>query len=200
MISAILLAAGQSKRMNGENKLIKEIDGVGIIKYAAKNILGSSINEIVIVLGHEEKIIKDIINEHKKIKFVYNKNYKNGISTSIKIGLENVSKKMDAFFICLGDMPDVNQNIYNKIIKTRNAYNKKLTPSHKKEIFIPTYEGKNGNPILFSKYMKEKIMKIKGDEGAKELIEVNKNKCLHIPFKNRGITLDFDTLEDFNFS
>ena len=198
MISAILLAAGQSKRMNGENKLIKEIDDIPIIKHALNNILGSSVNEIIIVLGHEKEIIKNIIQKNKKIKFVYNKNYKNGISSSIQTGLRIISKKMEAFFICLGDMPDVNQNIYNKMIKTKLNYNKKLKSNFKKEIFIPTYEKKNGNPVLFTKHMKEKIMQISGDDGAKELIEIYKSKALHIPVKNRGITLDFDIQEDFN--
>ena len=64
MISAILLAAGQSKRMNGENKLTKEINGIPIIKCSAKNILGSAIDELIIVLGHEMEIIKNIIEKN----------------------------------------------------------------------------------------------------------------------------------------
>ena len=198
MISAILLAAGQSKRMNGENKLTKEIQGAPLIKHSVKSILASSIDELIVVLGHQKETIEKLIDENKKIKFVYNKNYKNGISSSIQTGLRIISKKMEAFFICLGDMPDVNQNIYNKMIKTKLNYNKKLKPNFKKEIFIPTYEKKNGNPVLFTKHMKEKIMQISGDDGAKELIEIYKSKALHIPVKNRGITLDFDIQEDFN--
>ena len=197
MISSILLAAGESERMKGENKLSKEINGVPIVKYAIKNILGSSVDELIIVLGHENEIIENIIEKNKKIKFIYNKNYKNGISTSIQIGIKNVSKKMEAFFISLGDMPDVNQNIYNKIIKTRYNYNKKLKANLKKEIFIPAFEGKKGNPILFSKHMVEKIMQIRGDNGANELIELNKDKSLIVPLKSRGVTLDFNKQEDF---
>jgi len=197
MISSILLAAGESARMKGGNKLTKEINGVPIVKYAIKNILGSSVDELIIVLGHENEIIENIIEKNKKIKFIYNKNYKNGISTSIQIGIKNVSKKMEAFFISLGDMPDVNQNIYNKIIKTRYNYNKKLKANLKKEIFIPTFEGKKGNPILFSKHMVGKIMQIKGDDVAKELIELNKDKTLIVPLKSRGVTLDFNKQEDF---
>ena len=61
MISAILLAAGQSKRMNGENKLTKEIQGIPLIKLSVKNILASSINELIIVLGHQKEIIDNAI-------------------------------------------------------------------------------------------------------------------------------------------
>ena len=197
MISSILLAAGQSLRMKGENKLTKEINGVPLIKYAVKNILGSAVDELIIVVGHEKEMIEKIIENNKKIKFVYNSNFASGVATSIKIGLDNISKKSEAFFICLGDMPNVNQNIYNKLIKSRNNYNKKYSTKYKKEIIIPTFEEQYGNPILFSKFMKEKIMKVKGDNGAKEIIQLNKDKILNIPFTQDGILLDFDTEDNF---
>ena len=105
--------------MKDENKLIKEINGIPLIKHAVKNILGSAIDELIIVLGHEKNIIENLIKPNKKIKFIFNKNYKNGMSSSITAGLNHMSKKADAFFICLGDMPNINQNIYNKLIKAR---------------------------------------------------------------------------------
>ena len=200
MISAILLAAGLSSRMNGENKLIKEINDKPLILHSIKNLLGSAVNEIIIVLGYEKDVVENLIEQNKKIKIVFNKDYKKGVSASIKTGLENISSKSEFFFICLGDMPNVNQNIYNKMIKTIYNYNKKLKPNFKKEIVIPTFEGKDGNPILFSKYMKSKLKNIEGDKGAKELINLYKNKSINVPIKNSGIILDFDNIEDFNFS
>jgi len=200
MISSILLAAGESSRMKGENKLIKKIKGIPLINYSIKNILASSVDEIVVVTGYESEKVENIIGKHKKIKFVYNKDFKNGISSSIKKGLNTISNKAEAFFICLGDMPNVNQNIYNKLIKSRFNYNKKLKLEHKKEIIIPTFDGKNGNPVLFSKFMKDKIMLIEGDSGAKNIIELNKNKVLNVSFDNEAVILDFDIQEHFNFS
>ena len=186
--------------MKGENKLIKEIKGIPLINYSIKNILASSVDEIVVVTGYESEKVENIIGKHKKIKFVYNKDFKNGISSSIKKGLNTISNKAEAFFICLGDMPNVNQNIYNKLIKSRFNYNKKLKLEHKKEIIIPTFDGKNGNPVLFSKFMKDKIMLIEGDSGAKKIIELNKNKVLNVSFDNEAVILDFDIQEHFNFS
>ncbi len=69
MISAILLAAGQSKRMKGENKLIKKIQGVPLIKHSVKNILASSIDELIVVLGYQKETIENIIDKNKKIKY-----------------------------------------------------------------------------------------------------------------------------------
>ena len=197
MISSILLAAGLSSRMNGENKLTKKIKGIPLINYTIKNILGSSVNELIIVLGHEKEAIENLIEKNKKIKVVYNKEYKNGISTSIKIGLKNISKYTEAFFICLGDMPSVNQNIYNKLIKARYNYNKKLNRKHKKDIFIPVYDEINGNPILFSSLMKSQIMSLEGDKGAKTIVNSNSDKALSIKINNKSVIEDFDTSESF---
>ena len=189
MISAILLAAGQSKRMNGQNKLIKEIQGIPLIKHSIKNILSSSIDELIIVLGHQKEIIEKIIDKEKKIKIVFNKNFKNGMASSIKVGLKHLSEKTDAFFICLGDMPLINSDIYNQIIKSRNQ----------KEIIVPIFDNQQGNPVLFAKSLKEKIMTIEGDNGAKKILEQNKNKILNIEIKNQSILKDFNTLESFDF-
>ena len=197
MISCILLAAGESKRMAGENKLLKKIDSIPLIKYSVKNILGSAIDELIIVIGHENDLIESIIDKNKKIKFIYNKDFKTGISSSIKIGLSQISKNTKGFFISLADMPNVNQNIYNKLIKTKNNYNKKLELKNKKEIIIPTSNGKDGNPILFSIFMKNEIMKAEGDYGAKKIIGLNENKVLRVPFNGNGVILDFDSQDHF---
>ena len=187
MISSILLAAGQSKRMNGENKLTKEIQGTPLIKHSIKNILASSIDELIIVLGHQKETIEKLVNKNEKIKFVFNKDFESGIASSIKTGLDNLSEKTEAFFICLGDMPMVNLNIYNQLIKSIN----------KKEIIVPTYKGQQGNPVLFAKSMKEKIINISGDIGAKKILELNKDKILNLEINDQCVTKDFNTQDSF---
>tara|TARA_Y100000590_G_C15455778_1_gene914500 strand:+ start:251 stop:823 length:573 start_codon:yes stop_codon:yes gene_type:complete len=188
MISAILLAAGKSKRMNGENKLTKKFKGIPLIKYAVQNILASAIEEVIIILGYQSEIVEKIIDKNNKIKFVLNKNFESGMASSIKIGLNNLSDKTESFFICLGDMPMVNSDIYNQIIKHKNN----------KEIIVPTYKKQQGNPILFSASMREKIMKVSGDSGAKKILELNKDKIFSLEINNIGITKGIDSLENFN--
>ena len=188
MIAAILLAAGQSKRMAGENKLTKKIQGIPLIKHSVKNILASSIDELIVVLGHQKEIIEKLIDKNEKIKFVFNKDFESGMAFSIKTGLNNLSEKTEAFFICLGDMPMVSHDIYDQLIKSKDN----------KEIIVPTYKGQQGNPVLFNKSMKEKIMDITGDVGAKKILELNKDKTLNLEINDQGITKGFDTQNDFN--
>ena len=188
MISAILLAAGQSKRMDGENKLTKEIKGIPLIKLPVKNILASSVDELIIVLGYQKEIIEKLIDKNEKIKFVFNKDFESGMASSIKTGLDNLSEKTEAFFICLGDMPMVSHNIYNQLIKSKDN----------KEIIVPTYKGQQGNPVLFDKSMKEKVLDIRGEVGAKKILELNKDKILNLEIDDQSITKGFDTQDDFN--
>ena len=188
MISAILLAAGQSKRMDGENKLTKEIQGVPLIKHSVKNILASSVDELIIVLGYQKEIIEKLIDKNEKIKFVFNKDFESGVASSIKTGLDNLSEKTEAFFICLGDMPMVNHDIYNQLIKSKD--NKKIT--------VPNYNGQQGNPVLFNKSMKEKIINISGDVGAKKILELNKDKILNLEINDQSIARGFNIQDDFS--
>ena len=188
MISAILLAAGQSKRMNGENKLTKEIKGSPLIKLSVKNILASSINELIVVLGYQKEIIEKLIDKNEKIKFIFNKDFESGMASSIKSGLDNLSEKTEAFFICLGDMPMVNHDIYNQLIESKDN----------KEIIVPTYKGHQRNPVLFDKSMKEKVMDITGDVGAKKILELNKDKILNLEIDDQGLVKGFDAQIDFN--
>jgi len=189
MISAILLAAGQSKRMNGENKLVKKIQNLPLINHSVKNILASSIDELIIVLGHQEKIIKNLIENNKKIKFVFNKNFESGMASSIITGLNSLSENTENFFVCLGDMPMVDKNIYNQLIANKKN----------KEIIVPIYKNEQGNPVLFSKSMKKEIMTIKGDAGAKKILDLNKDKTTYIETNDFSVTQNFNTVKDFNF-
>ena len=187
MISAVILAAGQSKRMNGENKLTKKINGVPLINLSILNILESSIEELIIVTGYQNEILESIINKDNKIKIFFNNHYKSGMASSIKVGVSNLSKKSKAFFICLGDMPYVNRKIYEQLIKHAND----------KEIIIPTYNAKQGNPVLFSIKMKNKIMSVGGDLGAKELLKKYKDKIFKLPIDDSSILKNLNTIDSF---
>jgi len=189
MISSILLAAGQSKRMKGENKLTKEINGIPLIKHSINNILSSSIDELIIVLGHQKELIENIIDKNDKIKIIFNDQFKTGMASSIKAGIENLSNKSEAFFICLGDMPEINKEIYNNLIKQLKN----------NKIIVPTYKNKQGNPVLFSKSVKEKILTIEGDVGAKKILKKNSGIVLNFEIGKQSILKNYNTPNNFDF-
>ena len=143
---------------------------------------------MIIVLGYQKEIVEKLIDKNEKIKFVFNKDFESGMASSVKVGLNHLSKDTEAFFICLGDMPMVNSDIYNQLIKSRNQ----------KNIIVPTYKGQQGNPVLFDNSMKEKIMDITGDVGAKKILELNKNKILNLEINDQSIVKGFNTQGDFS--
>ena len=188
MISSILLAAGQSKRMQGENKLLKKYKKKYLINHILNSLVKSKVNKIIVVLGYENRKIKKISLKSKKITFVFNSQYLKGISTSIKCGLKKISKKNIGFLIAHADMPLVSKTIFNTLCSSLK--------NKKKEIFVPVYKKKAGNPLAFKYSMIRSLKKIKGDIGAKKLIRSNKSKVQLVKIKSKSILVDFDQLKD----
>jgi len=189
MISAILLAAGQSKRLKSENKLIKNFKGKPLINHILSSLIKSKVNTIIIVVGYENQKIKKISYKNKKIIFVSNLNYKKGISSSIKSGLKKIPKKNIGFLIAHADMPLVSKTILNTLCSALKNKNK--------EIFIPVYKKRIGNPLAFKYSMIKSLKRIKGDRGAKKLIRSNQSKIKLMKMKSKSILIDFDQLKDF---
>ncbi len=188
MISAIVLAAGLSKRMELGNKLLLEKNKITIIENTIRGVKASKIDEIIVVLGKDSAIFKKKIND-KTIVYVINRNYSNGISTSIKKGLEKVNKKSIATIICLGDMPSIKTSTYDKIIDTfYNSQNKNI---------IPYFKSIQGNPVLFNKVYFEKLKEIKGDKGAKFLIEKHSKDFLKLQVTDQYILKDIDNAAQY---
>ena len=160
MISAIVLAAGQSIRMGDDNKLVKKYKNRYLINHILNTLIKSKIEKIIVVLGFEKSRVRKIIIKNKKINFVFNKNYKSGMSSSIKSGLKKISKKSIGFLIVQADMPLISKKIINSLCYAIENNNK--------EIVVPIYTRNMGNPIGFKSSMTKILNKTKGDAGAKK--------------------------------
>ena len=189
MIKAILLAAGQSKRLKSENKLIKLYKNKPLINYSLNVLTKSKVNKIIIVLGHQFKEVKKIIKKNKKIIFTYNKNYKKGMASSIKIGLKKISKNDKGFIVAQSDMPFVKQSDINKICRSIN--------SKKYLIHALKYKNRVGNPIGFDSSLIKKFKNIKGQFGAKFMVKRLKNRTNFIKTMSIKSFKDFDKASDF---
>ena len=148
MISAILLAAGESKRM-GKLKQLMPFGQNTIVEQAIDNLLNSVVDETIVVLGYRaEEVIKTIA--AKPVKLVVNPDYEQGMSTSIIAGLNLIDSRTQAVMLILGDQPLINSQTINRLIEA--FYN------HDKGIVIPTYQGRRGHPTIFTiKYRATKL-------------------------------------------
>tara|TARA_A100001234_G_scaffold175932_1_gene157597 strand:- start:604 stop:1179 length:576 start_codon:yes stop_codon:yes gene_type:complete len=189
VIKAILLAAGQSKRLKSENKLIKYYKKKSLINYSLKALHKSKINKVIVVLGHQKDELKKIIQKNKKNIFIYNKEYKEGMASSIKAGLKKVTKKDKGFIIVQSDMPFIKSSDINKICNS--------IKSKKYLVYALRYKNRVGNPIGFDVSIMKKFVRIKGDIGAKFMVKRLKNETKFIQISNVKSFKDFDKVSDF---
>ena len=190
MIKAIFLAAGQSKRIKYENKLVKRYKKTPLINHSLKVLHKSKVNKVIIVLGHQHKEVKKIILKNKKNIFIYNKDYKKGIASSINVGLKKVSRNDKGFIVVQSDMPFIKVSDINKIYNSIKL--KKFL------VYVLKFKNKTGNPIGFDISLNKKFKKIKGEYGAKFMVKRLKNSTNFINVNSSKVFKDFDLKKDFN--
>ncbi|HEY78272.1 MAG TPA: nucleotidyltransferase family protein, partial [Dehalococcoidia bacterium] len=182
---AILLAAGQSKRM-GKPKLPMSFGRSTIIEQAVDNLLGSAADEVIVVLGDRAGAVKRLI-AGRSVKLVVNPDYERGMSTSIVAGLNLVDRRTRAVMLALGDQPLIDSQTINRLIAGFR--------SHDKGIAVPTYRGDRGHPVIFSMKYKEPLLALKGDVGARQIIQENPGDILEVAVDCEGIQIDIDTAD-----
>ena len=192
-IDCFILAAGMSKRMGNENKLLKKINNNTVLNQTLINHTESNINNINLILGHQKDIILKYIDQNK-ISIIENNNFKSGMLSSILKINENISSKTKGILISLADMPFVTAEDINKLIKIFNENDQKI-------ICIPENRGKLGNTLLLPKEIYKDLIKdiskLSNDKGLKKLILDKKYNYIRVSL-SEGVTKDFDTIEDFN--
>ena len=192
MISAVILAAGESRRMGKQNKLLLPIGGEALLVKLVTSVCASDVGQVLVVIGHEAEKIRRELNEFP-LNFVYNPNFSEGMTTSIKYGVKVVSDECDGLLICLGDMPFINTSEINKLI---HAYVKNRIKGEGL-IVVPVFKRQRGNPVLFSIEFRNDILEHKEESGCKEVIMKNSDSVMEIEMDDENMLLDVDTMEDY---
>ncbi|MHA1109258.1 MAG: NTP transferase domain-containing protein, partial [Alphaproteobacteria bacterium] len=161
-IAVIILAAGRSRRMGALNKMIADIDGAPMISRVVDIVLKSSADPVVVVSGNEPDTVRAAL-EGRNITFIHNPDYADGLSTSLKCGLDALDDEVDGALICLGDMPDISPSHLDKLIAA-------FDPVEGRSICVPTFDGKRGNPVLWARRYFTEMANVAGDVGARHLI------------------------------
>lgn len=188
MLSAILLAAGESKRM-GEPKQLMPFSQSTILEQAVDNLLSSAVSEVVVVLGYRaEEVAKAIA--ARPVKIGVNPGYQQGMSSSIIAGLNLIDSQAQAVMLALGDQPLVGCQTINRLIA--EFYN------HNKGIAVPTYQGKRGNPVIFTIKYRPELLELRGDIGGREIIKRHPDDVLEVAVDSEGVISDIDTREDYS--
>ena len=183
-IAALLLAAGQSRRM-GSNKLLEEIDGRPMVVRTAQRLLSSRARPIVAVLGNQAEAV-DAALGRLPVERVGNPSYAEGLSTSLKRGLAALPPGIDGVIVCLGDMPLVAGRDLDRLIAAFN-------PLEGRAIVVPTRRGKRGNPVLWARRFFPEMTELAGDVGAKHLIGEHAELVAEVEMDSDSVLVDIDT-------
>lgn len=192
MITAILLAAGSSRRMGVENKLLLPFGKKKVVEHVLDHLLEVPDLEIIVVLGHEAKAVQQVIGK-RSVQFVFNENHLMGMTTSIQAGVRLANAQSKGYLICLSDLPLIKTKTYNQIIQT---FQKQLSDKSK-TIVIPTFQEKKGHPILFASHYQQAILAHQEMEGCKKIIQQNQEQLYFLKMNTPYILQDMDTPSDY---
>ena len=188
-VCAVLLAAGASKRMGGENKLfckwknrpLAAATAAALAEAKSRNL----IYDVVAVVGRDAEKMKTALGEFN-FRVVENPNFAEGMSSSLRAGLRAVPADADAALVALADMPLVGADDIASVVAM-------FSPDGG-DLVIPTFNGKRGNPVLLGRAHFAALMNVRGDSGARELLAENRERVREAPC-GRGVLLDIDTPE-----
>ncbi len=186
-IAAVLLAAGRSTRMGAVNKMLAEIGGKPLVRIAAEQAIASRAKPVIVVTGHERARVEEVL-AGLPVRFVHNPNYVDGLGTSLKAGIAAVPEDSDGAIVCLGDMPQVDSQLIDKLIAA-------FDPERGGLVVVPSIEGRRGNPVVWSRQFFHDLMAIDGDIGARHLIASYAEVVVEVPVLGEAALADVDTPE-----
>ena len=184
-ISALVLAAGRSTRMGAVNKLLVPLDGRAMVRAVVDALEGSSVGPVVVVTGHEsDRVGEALAGAH--VRLVRNPEYRQGLSGSLRVGLAALPASAEGAVICLGDMPLVTSQHVDKLVAA-------FDPAEGREICVPVFEGKRGNPVLFARRFFDEMTAVRGDVGARHLIGEYEEYVCEVAIDDRAVLVDVDS-------
>ncbi|MCH8321530.1 MAG: nucleotidyltransferase family protein [Proteobacteria bacterium] len=185
---AIVLASGVSKRFGPGNKLIMSLSGKSIIEKTVERLEQSNIDEITTVIGYQGQLVRRALKNHNTT-FIENPDYSKGMGTSIHAGILSLERDVEAALIVLGDMPFVDPETVNLLLRAHENKNEKL-------IFVPTYNGKRGNPVLWDKALFPELLSLKPGHGGNKIMKECPKFVQEINIYDDGILVDIDLHKD----
>ena len=188
MISAILLAAGESRRM-GSPKALLHYQGQTFIERICKAFLTAGVDELIVVLGARAEEIGRALPSHPALRSVVNARYFQGQLSSLMVGIGALSPESEAVVVNLVDHPLVSTETIKAVIDSFRA-----APL---PIVIASYQGKRGHPVLFSSQVYGEILAAPLDQGAKVVVRKDPARVREIALDDPGILADIDTPEDY---
>jgi len=187
-IPIILLAAGQSSRMGGVDKLMQEVDGVPLLRRSA--LIARNVAPVIVALPCAPHPRHSTL-EGLDVQIVQIPDAAEGINASLRGALAHVPSQAKAAMIVLADLPELTSSDLTAILQARITHPNYLIWRG------ATEAGKAGHPVLFDQSVLPALSGLTGDSGAQDVVRAHKDKVFLQPLPNRNALLDLDTPEDW---
>ena len=190
-IAGILLAAGSSRRMGAENKLLLPIyDRLPMIRWIAQTFLDADIDKLIVVTGFQhETISKTLLG--LDIEFVHNHDHLTGQASSVACGIKSLSEQYDGALIGLADMPFITSDLISRLIKSHELLSKPEV-----RITMPIIEGRRANPVIWGRAFFDDLQDISGDEGGRQILSAYLSAVNGVSWDKIEVAEDIDLPED----
>jgi molybdenum cofactor cytidylyltransferase len=187
MITAIVLAAGESKRM-GEPKMLMQWGKSTVLQTVISTLQAAGVNDIIVVTGGARQQIESLVG--KTVQTIFNKDYANEeMLVSIQVGLAAKMREASAALICLGDQPQVQERSVREIIEASNQ--------NRSRIIVPSYEKKRGHPWLIARKYWDEILRVSPDKSMRDFLNKHKDDIFYVNMDTPSVLQDLDTPEDY---
>jgi molybdenum cofactor cytidylyltransferase len=190
-VAALVLAAGMSRRMKSpltQPKQLLRWNGKPLLQHTLENVRRAQVDEVVLVLGFAADAVRRQVSTDG-IRVVVNPEYEQGMGTSLRAGLRELSTGVQATFVVLADQPFVRPETLDRMIAAHRGSGAEIT--------LPLYRGFRGNPVLLDRSVFPELMGLSGDAGCRAIFGDHTQGIHKMEVDDPGILLDVDSLEDF---
>ena len=191
-VSAIVLAAGESRRMGAKNKLLLPYKGKAVIAHVVEAILASDVHQVHVVVGHEQDRVRTALQGYS-VSFVENPDYAQGMGTSIRAGVRHAKEDVAGYMICLSDLPLITADEYSHLADAFLTQYKENAHS----ITVPRFEGQRGNPVTLSSVYRPAMLSHQGIMGCRGIVKQHPEHVAFVEMSTDNVLRDVDTPEAY---
>jgi molybdenum cofactor cytidylyltransferase len=186
-VSAILLAAGRSRRM-GAFKPLLPFGETTVIRSCINNLLAGGVQDIVVVLGHRAAEVEASLTDLNQVHIALNPDPESEMSASIACGVNQLPLSAEAVLIALTDQPAIPAEVIRTIISEWRSGAK---------LVIPQFEGRGGHPALIDLSFRSELLRLDPQRGLRSLFAANEKQLKRVSVNTDYIARDMDTWDDY---
>jgi len=187
-VSAVILAAGRSSRFEDGHKLLVEIDGIPVVRHVCQALAASDVADIVLVTSEANGAVEKAAGTGRW-RVAENPDARDGLSTSLRTGLKNISQNTDGLLVALADMPAISTELVNALVSAFRSNRAAI-------VFPVASDGRRGHPILWPKSLFPELMTVTGDSGGRAILTSHQALWRPLPCDDEGAFADIDTRAD----